>query len=137
MFKMDIQLFAAGDDMAITNTRIAALNTDQTLTFIAADADTADLAQKFIYTPTGKDNKIVIGFKNTTGILAYSIAAGAGVFGAAAKTGNIAATSTEVIQIESGRYMLANGTIEITLTPAAGTKLLTNHAAAVFAIELI
>jgi hypothetical protein len=128
---------AAGDNMAITNTKIATLNTDQTLTFMAADADTADLAQKFIYTPTGKDNKIVIGFKNTTGILAYSIAAGAGVFGAAAKTGSVAATSTEVIQIETGRYMLANGTIEITLTPASGTKLLTNHAAAVFAIELI
>jgi len=127
---------AAGDNMAITNTKIASLNVDQALTFMAADADTADLAQKFIYTPTGKDNRIVIGFKNTTGILAYSIAAGVGVFGAAAKTGTVAATSTDVIQIETGRYMLADGTVEITLTPASGTKLLTNHAAAVFAIEL-
>jgi hypothetical protein len=136
MFKMDIQLFAAGDDMAITNTKIAALNTEQALTFMAADADTADLAQTFIYTPTGKDGKIVIGMKNTTGTLAYSIAAGVGVFGAVAKTGTVAATSTDVIQIETGKYMLANGTIELTLTPASGTKLLTNHAAAVFAIEL-
>lgn len=127
---------AAGDNIAITNTKIAALNTSQALTFMAADSDTADLVQKFIYTPTGKDNKIVIGFKNTTGILAYSIAAGVGVFGAAAKTGTVAATSTGVIQIETGKYMLANGTIEITITPAAGTKLLTNHAAALFVIEL-
>lgn len=127
---------AAGDPIAITNTKIAVLNAEQELTFMAADADTADLAQKFVYTPTGKDNRILIGFKNTTGVLTYSIAAGTGVFGAAAKSSTVAANKTEVIQIETGRYMLANGTIEITLTPASGTKLLTNHAAAVFAVEL-
>jgi hypothetical protein len=122
--------------VAITNTMITDLNADQTLTFNAATADTADLAEVFTYTPTGRDNKILIGFKNTTGTLAYSITAGAGVFGAAAKTGTIAATSTEVMQIETGRYMQAAGTILITLTPAAGTKLLTNHAASIFVAEL-
>lgn len=129
---------AAGDDMAITNTKITALNADQTLTFMAADADTANLAQTFIYTPTGKDNKICIGIQvgDTHGAVAYSIAAGVGVFGAAAKTGSIAQAATEVIQIETGKYMLANGTIEITLTPATGKKLASEHAAKIFAIEL-
>jgi hypothetical protein len=122
--------------VAITNSKIVALNADQALTFNAATADGADGTEVFTYTPTGKDNKIVLGFKNTTGILAYSIAAGVGVFGGAAKTGTVAATSTDIIQIETGKYMSAAGTVLITLTPAAGTKLLTNHAAAVFAIEL-
>ena len=122
--------------VAITNTKITALNADQTLTHNAATVDTADGTEVFTYTPTGKDNKIVLGFKNTTGVMTYSIAAGVGVFGAAAKTGSIAANATEIIQIETGKYMQAAGTVLITLTPASGTKLLTNHAAAMWAIEL-
>jgi hypothetical protein len=129
---------AAGDPIAITNTKITTLNADQELTFMAADADTANLAQDFIYTPTGRDNKICIGVQvgDTHGAVAYSIAAGAGVFGLPAKTGSIAQAKTEVIQIETGRYMLADGTIKITLTPASGKKLASEHAAKVFAIEL-
>ena len=124
--------------VAITNTLIAALNTDQALTFNAATADTADLAEVFTYTPTGKDSKIVIGLKNSTGILSYSIAAGTGVFQApSAKTGTVAANTTDVIQIETGKYLSTSGTVLITLTPASGTKLLTNHAASMFVIELI
>lgn len=122
--------------VAITNTRITSLNADQTLTFNPATVDTIDGTEVFTYTPTGKDNKICIGFKNATGVLAYSIAGGTGVFGAAAKTGTIAENATEVIQIETGKYMQSAGTILITLTPATGTKLLTNHAAAMFVIEL-
>lgn len=127
---------AAGDNIAITNSKIVTLGTVAETSFMAADADTADLAQKFIYTPTGRDNKICIGLKNTTGVLAWSLKAGSGVFGTPAKTGTVAANKTGLLQIETGRYMQADGTIELTLTPAAGTKLLTNHAAAVFAIEL-
>jgi len=122
--------------VAITNSRIVALNADQALTFNASAIATVNEAEVFTYTPTGKDNRIVLGFKNTTGVLAYSIAAGTGVFGGAAKTGTIAATATEIIQIETGKYMSAAGTVLITLTPAAGTALLTNHAASMFAIEL-
>lgn len=127
---------AAGDPIAMTNSKIVTLGTVKETVFNAADADTANLVQKFIYTPTGKDNKICIGIKNVTGVLAWSIAAGARVFGTAAKTGTVAANKTGLIQIETGRYMLANGTIELTLTPAAGTKLLTDHAASVFVVEL-
>lgn len=124
-------------DVAITNTRIVALNADQTLTLNAATESTIDTAQKFVYTPTGKDNKILIGFVNGTGhgAYTYSIAGGSGVFGTAAKTGSIAEGATEVIQIESGRFM-KSGVIEITLTPASGKILLTNHAANMWAAEL-
>ena len=129
---------AAGDPMAITNSKIAVLNTKQVLTMMAADADTANLAQKFIYTPTGKDNKIVIGIQvaDTNGAVAHSIAAGAGAFGAAAKTGSTAQATTGIVQIETGKYRLADGTVEITLTPASGKKLKTDHAAKVWVIEL-
>lgn len=125
-------------DVAITNSKIAALNADQALAFNAATEDTADTAQKFIYTPTGRDSKICIGIQvgPTNGAVAYSIGAGVGVFGAAAKTGTTAQATTDIIQIETGRYMKADGTIEITFTPATGKKLKTDHALNVFVIEL-
>ena len=124
--------------VAITNTRISALNADQTLTQNAATSSVIDATEVFTYTPTGKDNRILIGFVNGAGhgAYTYSIAAGTGVFGAAAKAGSIAAGSTEVIQIETGKYMQTAGTVLITLTPASGKRLLTDHAAAMWAAEL-
>ena len=129
---------AAGDNIAITNSKIATLNTKQALTMMAADADTANLAQKFIYTPTGKDNKIVIGIQvgDTNGAVAHSIKAGAGVFGAAAKTGSTAQATTGIFQIETGKYAQTDGTVEINLTPASGKKLASEHLDKVWVIEL-
>lgn len=129
---------AAGDNMAITNSKILTLGTVADLTYMAADADTADLAQKFIYTPTGKDNKIVIGavVAATHGTVALSFKAGAGVFGTAAKSVNAPQAKTSIVQIETGRYMQADGTIEITATPASGKRLTTDHALKIFVIEL-
>ena len=122
----------------ITNTRIAALNTDQLLTLNAATSSVIDATELFTYTPTGKDNKILIGFVNGAGhgAITYSIAGGTRVFGVAAKTGSIAAGVTEVIQIETGRYASAANTVAITLTPASGKRLLTDHAASMWAAEL-
>jgi hypothetical protein len=124
--------------VSITNTLISALNADQTFTPNAATSSVSDTAEVFTYTPTGKDHKIALFFKNASGhgAYTYSIAAGAGVFGCAAKTGSIAADAIEVIQIESGRYMSSSGTILITLTPANGKRLLTDHAAVMYALEL-
>lgn len=126
-------------DIAIVNTKIAYLNTDQALTLTAADETTNDKAQKFVYTPTGKDNKIVFGFQvaDSNGTVTWSIANGVGVFAKGAKTSSTAQNTTDVIQIESGRHLLANGTIEITFTPANGMDLTNDHALKVFAIELI
>jgi hypothetical protein len=129
---------AAGDPIALTNTLVATLNTDQALTFNAADADTSNLAQIFNYTPTGKDGKVVIGFQvaNSHGAVAFSIAGGAGVFGTAAKTGSVAENTTDVIQIETGRYMLSTGKIAITCTPASGKRLTSDHALKIWVVEL-
>lgn len=138
MLNMNLQLFAAGDDMAITNNKITALNVAQVVTLMAADADTANLAQKFIYTPTGKDNRIafVVEVADSHGTVAYEIAAGKGVFGTAKKSESCAQNTRKVIQIETGRYMQTGGTVEITATPASGKKLKTDHAFKIWVIEL-
>lgn len=126
-------------DIAFVNTKITTLGTDQALTLTAANEGTNDTAQKFVYTPTGKDNKVVLGFQvaDSHGTVTWSIANGVGVFAKGAKTGSTAQATTDVIQIESGRHLLANGTIEITFTPANGKDLTNDHALKVFAIELI
>lgn len=122
----------------ITNSRIVELNADQTLNVSAATSTVINEAEVFTYTPTGKDNKIVLAFINGAGhgAFTYSITGGVGPFGIAAKTGSIADGATEIIQIETGRFMQQPGTILITLTPATGKILLTNHAAKMWAIEL-
>jgi hypothetical protein len=129
---------AAGDNISITNSKIVNFATVKDLTIMAADADTADLAQKFIYTPTGKDNKIVFGFvvANTHGSVAISVKGGAGAMATVAKTAAAPQNKTSLLQIETGRFMQTDGTIEITCTPASGKKLTTDHALKVWAIEL-
>jgi hypothetical protein len=126
--------------VAVTNTLLAALNADQTLTQNAATADVADTAEVFTITPTGKPSKTLIAFVNGAGhgAYTYSIAKGVGVFQApAAKTGSIAAGATEVIQLDMGAYTTATGTILVTLTPANGKKLLSEHAAKMWVAELL
>jgi len=126
--------------IAITNTLISALNADQTLTLNVATVDSANGTEVFTYTPTGKPSKVVIGFVNGTGhgAYTYSIAKGVGVFQApAAKTGSIAETATEVIQLDMGRYTTATGTVLITLAPANGKKLKSEHVATMWVTELL
>ena len=126
--------------VAMTNSKLTALNADQTLTQNAATSSVIDATEVFTYTKTGKDSKILLGFVNGAGhgAITYSIAVGDGVFkAAAAKTGSIAAGATEVMQIETGKFKKTAGTILITLTPASGKRLLTDHAAAMWVAELI
>ncbi len=129
---------AAGDPISLTNTLIATLNTDQALTFNAADADTSNLAQTFYYTPTGRDSKVLVGFQvaNSHGAVAVSITGGDGVFGIAAQTASIAQNATEVIQIETGRFMKSTGKINIVCTPASGKRLTTDHVLKIWVVEL-
>ena len=126
--------------VAVTNTKLTALNADQTLTANAATSTTIDQTEVFTITPTGKPNKTAIILANGAGhgAYTYSIAAGANVFKAgAAKTGSIAAGASEVIQLDLGRYTTATGTVLVTLTPASGKRLLSDHAASMSVIELL
>ena len=125
--------------VTVTNTLISALNAEQTFTANAATSTTIDEAEVFTITPTGKDNKMSIVMGNATGhgAFTFSIAAGAGVFSTGvACTGDVAAGALEVIQIETGKYMSAAGTVVVTLTPASGKRLLTDHAAVMYELEL-
>ena len=127
-------------DITIVNTKITALNAIQVLTQTAATEDGAGVAQKFVYTPTGKDNKVCLVFYNAAAVaITATIAAGEGVFGQAAKALTIPATAaaTTVVQIETGPYMQADGTIEISFdSNDAAKKLKTDHALTVGVIEL-
>lgn len=139
MFKhINLQLFAAGDPIAIVNSKIASTLAARAITLTAADQTTDATAQKFIYTPTGKDNKICIVFTSAAAqALTVTVAAGVGVFGAPARAHAIPATAgTYGIQIETGRHMLADGTIEISILPVAGKDLVNDHALTIGAIEL-
>jgi hypothetical protein len=106
----------------------------------AADQDTDATAQKFVYTPTGKDNKIAfVVYTSAVGTAkaTATLSAGAGVFGAAAKDNEIPATAGYyLIEAETGKYMLANGTVELSILPPAGKDLLNDYALSVGVIEL-
>ena len=131
---------AAGDNLAITNSLIAGFGVAKEVAKTAADQDVAGKTQKFIYTPTGKPQKIIflIHCGDATG-LTITVTAGDNVFGQAAKA---IATATKAadyaIQIETGAYAQSDGTIELTIDPTDATKkLYSNHACTVAAIELI
>ena len=131
---------AAGDNLAITNSLIAGFGAAKEVSKTAADQNSAGVAQKFIYTPTGKPQKVIflIHCGDATG-LTITVTAGKNVFGAAAK---VIATATKAadyaIQVETGAYAQTDGTIELSIdTTDASKKLLADHACTVSAIELI
>lgn len=130
----------AGEDKAITNSLIAGFGVAKEVSMTAADQDGAGKTQKFIYTPTGKPQKIIflIHCGDATG-LTITVTAGDNVFGQAEKAIATAAKKADyAIQIETGAYAQSDGTIELTIDPTeAGKKLLADHACTVAAIELI
>lgn len=131
---------AAGENLAITNSLIASFGTAKEVAKTAADQDSAGVAQKFIYTPTGKPQKVIflVHVGDATG-LTITVSAGDNVFGAAAKT---IATATKAadyaIQVETGAFAQSDGTIELSIdTTDASKKLYSDHACTVAAIEII
>lgn len=128
------------DPTAVTVCNVTAFNTPVSCAAAAATATVADKAETFQFEITGKPSKVAIIFSNANshGAYAYSIAAGVHATAAKALTGTIAENkANEVIQIETGKVTDADGKINITLTPAEGKILLTNHAATIRVINLI
>lgn len=124
--------------VAVTKTT-AVLNTAVEKTFNAATADGANGTEVFTITPAKADYKGIIEIKNTAtdqGTLTYSIAAG-DLWAGKAVTGSVAQGKTAIIEVEGGKVMQDNGTILVTLAPATGKILLTNHAATVQYIETL
>jgi hypothetical protein len=124
--------------VTVTKTTIAALNVEQTFTANAATSSTIDQAEVFTITPTKSAGKYALFFYNGSGhgAITYSIAAG-GMWGAKAVTGSIAAGATEVLQLDDYKVKKSDGTLAVTLTPASGKRLLTDHAAGMYVLELI
>jgi hypothetical protein len=127
--------------VAVTNTPLSAYGTEAAVTFSAATATVSNTAEVFTITPTRPASKMVIMIKAgaaTEGAVAWSIAAGAtNHFGSgAADTGSVAQGTTEAIVIDTARHMSSTGTIPITLTPATGKILLTDHVASMAVVEL-
>ena len=105
----------------------------------AATADVADTAEIFTITPTkGVDKMIIeVAVANTNGTVACSLGAGAGYWPSKAQTFNAVQNKTSVFHIcDIARFLTTSATVLLTLTPAAGKKLLTDHTAKVQVIEL-
>ena len=131
--------------VTVTNTTIAALNTDQTLTPNAATSTVAGGSEVFTYTPKANEGKIALIMQSTsagTVPATYSIAAG-DLWAGKAITGTIgsttAAAAIEVLQIDTARVLQDDGTIAITVSPGdTGTSmLLGTHGFKMYALELL
>jgi len=130
-------------DVTVTNTKLTAFNAFKVLAAHAATETTDATAQKFVFTPTGKDNHTLIIVSTTADdaaaeILTVAVEGGDGAMG----LGGLATTVPGVaglyaFQIETGRYLQSNGTIEITFTPGAGKDLKNDFALTAYVCEML
>ena len=128
--------------VTVTATKLTAYDSEAVVTFNAATSTVANATEVMAFTPTRPGSKCVImitegGGTTDSGALAFSVGAGTSEhFGSGpAVTGSVARTTTEAIVLNSAKYM-QSGVINITLTPATGDALITDHAATVQVVEL-
>lgn len=116
-------------NIVVTNTAMTNLNVGYPATANVATTSVIDEAQIFVVTPTKRDDKTLLRITvgATHGAVAFSIAAGEFWMGVSPQTGSVAQATSEAIEIESAKYMKADGTIVITFTPASGKRLATDH----------
>jgi hypothetical protein len=122
----------------VTNLQMA-LNTAKDYTTTAATADTADLAEVFDLT-VPKDGKTLIQISNVSalnGAVTFSLAAGDMWGATSALTGSIAQGKTTMLQVDSARFKKSTGLMALTVTPASGKKLKTDHTLTVQTISLV
>lgn len=126
--------------VTVTKSTISAFNTVTTVTKNAATADVDSTAEVFTITPSKASYKTVLIIGGTgaaaDGDITFSIAAG-DLWASGAVTGTVTKNTEKMIELENARVIKKDGTIALTLTPAATDKLLTDHAAYVKYIETI
>jgi len=126
--------------VTVTNSTISAFDTITAVTSNAATADTDALAEVFTITPTEITARlsVIIGGAGSgaDGNITFSFAAG-DLWAGVAVAGTVTKNTEQAIQVETAHVLQDDGTILLTLTPAATDKLLTNHAAYVKVIELV
>lgn len=125
--------------VSVTGSPITAFNSAITVTSNAATADEDDLDEVFTITPTkaGSKGLIIIGGTGSgaDGDITATIAAG-DMWAANAITLTITKNTEKMVQVDTGRVKTDDGTILVTLSPAATDKLATNHSAYVKFIEM-
>lgn len=122
---------------AIT-TIAATLNAAKVSTATAATVDTIDLIEVFDITPV-RDSGFYIEINNVSGAsgtVTYSLAAGDLYAATAALTGSVAQGVSAIICPESAKYKKSTGKYALTITPASGKKLKTDHTLTVKAVNL-
>ena len=121
---------------AITNIQ-SVLNVGTLSTPTTATADVANLAEEFTLTPTG--SKFIVQVDNVSGSngsVTFSLAAGTMWAKTVALTGTILQGTSQVLEVDTAKY-LDGGDMALTITPASGKKLLTDHALTIQAIQLV
>lgn len=130
-------------DVTVTNTKFTAFNAFKLLVAHAATETTDATAQKFVFTPTGKDNHALIIASTTaddaeTEALTVTVTGGAGPFALGALTATLPGVAGLYgFQIETGRYMQADGTIEMSFKPGASKDLKNDTALQVYVCETL
>jgi hypothetical protein len=130
-------------DVTITNTKLTAFNAFKLLAAHAATETTDATAQKFLFTPTGKDNHALIVASTAaddadTEALTLTIPAGDGPFAGPALSATLPGVAgLYAFQIETGRYMQSTGTIELTFTPGASKDIATDTSLKVYVCEML
>jgi hypothetical protein len=124
--------------MAVTvvESKITDRNEITLVTSNAATADTDALAEVFTLEATEANMLIVIGGTGAAadGNISYSFGTGE-MWNTKVISGTVTKNTEAVICVDTANCKNADGTIELTLTPAATDKLLTDHAAYVKVIE--
>jgi len=123
--------------VACTNVTLVR-DTVDTIVPDAATANTNDLAEVFTITPAKGQDKMAIqvSVANSHGTVAASLGAGTQYWASKALTWDCVQNVVSIMHISDlARFMTTASTILLTLTPAAGKKLLSEHAATVAVIE--
>lgn len=127
--------------MAVTCTNVTLeVNTVKVLAADAATSTVANTAEAFTFTPTKAGRKILILVTEagSAGDIACSLGAGSEFWASDAQTFTAESGEISAFQIEDvARFLTSSDTIVLTLTPATGKKLATDHAATVQVIELV
>lgn len=123
---------------AIT-TIAAGINASTVSTATAATVDTINGAEIFDITPV-RDSGFYFEIANVSaanGTVTWSLAIGDYYAApAAALTGSVAQGVSAIIVPESAKYKQSDGTYTLTITPASGKKLKTDHTLTVKAVNL-
>jgi len=122
--------------VTVVESKITDRNEITTVTSNAATADTDGLAEVFTLENTEENMLIIIGGAGAAAVgdIAYSFGSGA-MWNSKTISGTVTKNTEAVICVDTANCKKADGSIELTLTPNAGDKLLTDHAAYVKVIE--